>query len=491
MRIDALLEDTPLRAPGRVALDDGDRTVTYGDLADVVRLEAAFLSARGGARFALFADNGCAWAIADLALHHLGRLNVPVPTSFSDTQQRHVLTDAGIDSVLTDRPEEVVQRWPEFRVAGRCPASGLQLLQRLIEPEAAPTIPFGVTKVTYTSGSTAEPKGVSLTDATISCVSRSLARIAQEIGVRRHLALLPLPTLLENLAGIHAPLRAGATCVLLPARDTGISYSSLDAERMLYVLTRMRPQSLVLVPELLRVIVRATQSGYRPPTSLKFIAVGGAAVSRSLLDEARDVSLPVYEGYGLSECASVVCLSTPQHACSGSVGRPLPHARVRVDEHGQIHVRGAVMSGYLGEMSARAPIEIATGDLGEIDPHGFVYVRGRLRNVFITSMGRNVSPEWVERELSHESAIRHALVYGEARAAVCALVSPARADLDAVVVEHAVGRANLRLPDYAQVRSWLRMPEVPTVANGLLTSNGRLRRERVLERYGALLRAAG
>lgn len=486
MQIDALLEDTPHRSPGRVALDDGDRIVTYGDLADVVRLEAAFLAARGGARFALFAENGCAWAIGDLALHHLGRLNVPLPTSFSDAQQRHVLTDAGVDTVLTDRPEEVAQRWPEFRVAGCSPASGLQLLRRSIEPAAPP----GVTKITYTSGSTGEPKGVCLTDATISCVSRSLAQIAQTIGVRRHLSLLPLPTLLENLAGIHAPLRAGATCILPPAHDTGIGYSSLDAARMLDVLARTQPQSLVLVPELLRVIVRAAQSGHVLPKSLKFIAVGGAAVSRSLLDEARDVSLPVYEGYGLSECASVVCLNTPQHARSGSVGMPLAHARVRVDERGQIHVRGAVMSGYLGEMPAKAPIEVATGDLGEIDAEGFVYVRGRLRNVFITSLGRNISPEWVERELSHESAIRHAIAYGEARAAVCALVSPARADLDASVVDNAVSRANLRLPDYAKVRSWLRMPEIPTVSNGLLTSNGRLRRERVLERYGALLRTA-
>jgi long-subunit acyl-CoA synthetase (AMP-forming) len=165
----------------------------------------------------------------------------------------------------------------------------------------------------------------------------------------------------------------------------------------------------------------------------------------------------------------------------------MPHVSLRVDERGELRVKGSVMCGYLGDPDSGGCDEIATGDLAEIDRDGFVYIRGRLRNIFITSFGRNVSPEWVERELAHEPAIRHALAYGEGRPEVGALVCPASPDLDSTVMAHAVERANTRLPDYARVRRFVRMPEMPTLSNGLLTANGRLRRDRILERFGSML----
>ncbi len=489
MQIEALLGGTLRDSPARVAIDDGTRTLTYGQLAEVVRGEAAFLRATGGVRFALLAENGCPWAVGDLALHHLHQLNVPLPPWFSAAQRRHVIDDAGIDTVLTDRKAELLASWPEFHAAGQSPYSGLHVLRRAVEPGARRSVAIGVTKITYTSGSTGDPKGVCLSSAAMNCVSRSLAATLGPAGIQRHLSLMPLPTLLENIAGIHAALRTGASCVVPPESVTGMAYGNLDPQRLLIAIGHARPHSLIVVPELLRVLVRASQAGHELPCSLKFIAVGGAPVSRTLLDEAAEIGLPVFEGYGLSECASVVCLNTPTAVRRGSVGRPLPHARVRIDERGQIHVSGAVMAGYLGNSVQRGPLEIATGDLGETDADGYLYVRGRLKNIFITSLGRNVSPEWIERELAQEPEIRHAFAHGESQPMVSALVSPAQPGLDASVIEHAVGRANARLPDYAQVRRWVRMPEAPTVSNGLLTANGRLRRERVLERFGELLRA--
>jgi long-subunit acyl-CoA synthetase (AMP-forming) len=314
-----------------------------------------------------------------------------------------------------------------------------------------------------------------------------MVRTTASIGIRRHLCLMPLPTLLENLAGVHAPLRSGATCVIPSSTETGMSYGALDPERLLRSLSLYRPESLVLVPELLRLIVRAAQAGYVLPDSLKFIAVGGAPVARSLLEEAAELRLPVFEGYGLSECGSVVCLNTPQSSRLGSVGRALPHVSLSLGKGGELRVSGWVMSGYLGDVLRDGPREIATGDLAEIDEDGYVYIRGRLRNLFITSFGRNVSPEWIERELAHEPAIRHALAVGEGRPDVRALVCPARPELEHTTILHAVEHANERLPDYARVRHVVRMPETPTVSNGLLTANGRLRRERVLEKFGVLL----
>jgi long-subunit acyl-CoA synthetase (AMP-forming) len=267
---------------------------------------------------------------------------------------------------------------------------------------------------------------------------------------------------------------------------TGMSYAGVDAGRLLDALTRWRPESLILVPELLRLLIGAVQRGNALPF-LRYVAVGGAAVSPALLEEARARRVPVFEGYGLSECGSVVCLNTPGHSRSGSVGRALPHVRVRCDERGELHVRGASMQGYLGVPGSRGLDEIATGDTGSVDRDGYVYVRGRVRNIFISSFGRNVSPEWIERELTCESAIQHAVVVGEAQPFPVALVVPRRADTDLALVRQAVERANTRLPDYAQVRQWAPILEAPSAASGLLTANGRLRRDRIRERYAELI----
>jgi long-subunit acyl-CoA synthetase (AMP-forming) len=268
-----------------------------------------------------------------------------------------------------------------------------------------------------------------------------------------------------------------------------MSYAGPDAARLLDCIANSRPDSLVLVPELLRLLVTAAERGWTVPSSLRFVAVGGAPVSVELLERAAAVSLPVFEGYGLSECASVVCLNTPDAQRRGSVGRPLPHARVRVADDGQIMVSGVTLLGYLGEPPRRAGEEWATGDLGEIDADGYVYVRGRVRNVFITSLGRNVAPEWVEREIAQQAGVRHVLAHGEARPYAVAIVSPTGDDIDDATLARGIAAANARLPEYAQVRRWLRADQSFTFDDGLLTSNGRLRRAAILQRYDSKLDA--
>jgi long-subunit acyl-CoA synthetase (AMP-forming) len=185
----------------------------------------------------------------------------------------------------------------------------------------------------------------------------------------------------------------------------------------------------------------------------------------------------------------VVCLNRPGARRPGSVGRPLPHARLRIADDGQILVSGVTMLGYLGDAPRAAGGEWATGDLGEIDADGYVYVRGRLRNVFISSLGRNVAPEWVESELAQQPGIRHAMVHGEARPHAVAIVSVTDPGVSDEVIGRGIAAANSRLPGYAQVRRWARAPEPFSFDNGLLTSNGRLRRAEILRRHGALLDA--
>lgn len=476
--------------PSTVALDDGRRRVRRDELDVLVHDESAWLGRLGGsdARHALLADNGIGWAVTDLALHSMRALNVPLPAYFTDGQVVHSLDDAGIDVVLTDDPARILSLSPAFGTVGASPQSGLFALQRPRSSALRPPLPAGTTKITYTSGSTAAPKGVCLDFDTIERVARSLAEVTGPLGVTRHLCLLPLATLLDNVAGLVAAPMAGATCLLPSTRSTGIRFGGVDAAALLACISRHSPESMILVPELLRLLVAGCERGWTPPASLKFVAVGGASVAPALLERAAALGLPVFEGYGLSECASVVALNSPGHHRPGSAGRVLPHSRVRIDASGEIHVGGATMLGYLGQAApGRNDAEVATGDLGEIDADGFLHVRGRLKNLFITSFGRNVAPEWVERELLLDPAVGQAVVFGEARPHAVALVVATRAEVTDPQLGAAIDAANARLPDYARVRRWTRLPQPFTFADGSLTANGRVRRDMVRARHSTLI----
>lgn len=469
-----------------IALQDANRSLSYADLARQVRAEAKWQSEYTAGRAAILADNGCEWIVTDLALLARGALNVPLPGYFTPAQLNHALNDAAIDAVLTDDPYRVQVLGPDWQLHSHSPVTDFALLVRKPESERHLLL-HDAAKVTYTSGSTSEPKGVCLSAASLDRVAKSLATVTQPLSVDRHLCLLPLPTLLENVAGVYAPLCIGATCYVPSIASTGMSYGQLDVGLLLGSISRVQPESLILVPELLRVLVAAVERGWTPPATLKFIAVGGATVSAELLEQAAGMNLPVYEGYGLSECASVVCLNTPGAARRGSVGKALPHARVRVDAGGQIRVSGALMSGYVGEPAMVDGEELATGDLGEIDAEGFVYVRGRLKNLFISSMGRNVSPEWIECELTRDARVGHAVVFGEGRLHPVAVLSPISPQVTDRELQQAVAAANRVLPEYAQIGHWIRAGTPFSFQSGLLTANGRPRREVIAARHRHLL----
>jgi acyl-CoA synthetase (AMP-forming)/AMP-acid ligase II len=236
------------------------------------------------------------------------------------------------------------------------------------------------------------------------------------------------------------------------------------------------------VPQLLLLLVNAAELGAFNASTLRFAAVGGAKVSVELLLRAQRIGLPVFEGYGLSECASVVCLNHPGANRLGSVGKPLPHVKVRLAEDGEVLIGGAPMLGYLGE-APEATGWWHSGDLGEFDAEGYLYLNGRKKHQFVTSFGRNVNPEWVEAELTQRSHIAQAFVYGEAMPRNHALLWPHKPDCTDEEITAAVAQANENLPDYAQVHQWTRLEQPFTPANGLLTANGRPRREAILERY--------
>lgn len=457
-------------------------------LGERVRVLADALAAVGARRIASRLDNGAAWLALDLAIRALDAVHVPLPTFFSPAQVAHALASSGADALI------VPAGAPLPDVFAGCAAQplgeGLTLLQLAPTPTA---LPAGTTCITYTSGTTGAPKGVCLDTASLLAVAQSLADAAAPLAPQRHLCLMPLSTLLENVAGLYAALLSGAEIAVPPLAEVGYTGASgLDVPTLIACLHRYRPESAILLPQLLLALVVAAEHGATLPDSLKFLAVGGGRVGPALLARAEALGLPVYEGYGLSECASVVCLNRPGASRMGSVGRPLPHARV-VAIDGELFVEGVRCLGYLGEdglpPGTLSQNMIATGDIGHIDADGYVHITGRKKNLFITSFGRNVSPEWVESELLQHAAFAQAIVCGEARPFNVAIVWPRRADLDDAALLEALGEVNRGLPDYAQVRDFVRADAPFSLADGLLTSNGRPRRDAILARYRAAVDA--
>jgi long-chain acyl-CoA synthetase len=473
----SLLDILAGRAADAVVFVGAERNWT----AAAVRDEIAALGERlTDARVvAVLADNSPAWAIADLATLAAGVVHLPLPGFFNPEQLRHALEQSGADSVLTDQPERIGQLDLGFAITGRW--QGLTWLRRIVAPAA---LPAGTAKISFTSGSTGAPKGVCLSAEGLADTAQAVSRRLFDLPLQRHLAVLPLGLLLENVAGLHAPLLREMPVHLPPLASLGWQgMAGFDPAALHAAVEAAQPGSLILVPELLKAwTLYLLASGQRPAATLRFVAVGGARVAPELLIQARQAGIPAYQGYGLTECGSVVAINRPGDD-GDDVGRPLEHAEIRVD-NGEVKIRTRAFLGYAGSRSGPADTEFATGDLGEFASHGHLRLAGRRKNLLITSFGRNISPEWVESVLLAQPPILQAVVIGEAEASLSAVLVPRPGVADSEV-EQAVVAANAQLPDYARLGRWLRSPPF-SPANGLATGNGRPLRSAIIDRFAAV-----
>ncbi len=438
---------------------------------------------------AVLADNGPDWVVADLAALRVGLVHLPLPGFFTSEQMVHALETSGADSVLTDDPARIAELGLGFAQIGTW--NELVLLRR--ERGSAPVpLPTGTAKISFTSGSTGQPKGVCLSAAGLMDTALSVARALEDVPVRRHLCVLPLALLLENVAGTYAPLLRGAELYLSPLAELGWrGMSGFDPIALAARVADSRAGSVILVPELLKAWTQfLAMTGRRAPEHLQFVAVGGARSDAGLISCALAAGLPVYEGYGLTECGSVVSLNRPGADRPGSVGRPLPHVQVSLDRMGEIHVCSRAGLGYLNGPIFSDPDNAdgnrwPTGDLGSQDADGFLHLSGRRKNLLITAYGRNVAPEWVEAALTAQPEIAQAVVGGDGQIWLTGILVPAPG-IDADQLAWAVAKANTHLPDYARVGDWIRAAPF-TPQNGQATGNGRPRREAITAHYAAAI----
>ncbi|MBX9705193.1 MAG: AMP-binding protein, partial [Gammaproteobacteria bacterium] len=246
-----------VHSPNKVALQGrATEALTYGELAVSIELVTYRLNKALVKVLGLAMDNSPAWAIADLAAMELNLPVVPLPYFFSAEQTIHAIDDAGINVVLSDQPILFKQMLDE------CGKKILQEKQYLIEDKIVTEftldtkniheLPKDTAKITYTSGTTGKPKGVCLDLLTLNRVALSLLDATKAMPTDRHLSILPLSTLLENIAGLYVPLLAGATAILMPSAQVGLSGATgLNIAAMMEALSASRATTTVLTPELL------------------------------------------------------------------------------------------------------------------------------------------------------------------------------------------------------------------------------------------------
>ncbi len=430
-------------------------------------------------RMAIHLDNSELWLDIDRSATELGWVIVPVPHFFSSQQLTHMVDQAAIDCVWCDA--NGLLWWQSIGFTGKTVINGIYFLQRATQLDHS--LPEGTHKITFTSGTTSEPKGVCLNHDHLLKVGESLAQATAQLGLSKHISLLPYSVLLENMAAVYANQYANLEVVSLPLCEVGLTGSGqLDVKTMLAAITEHQADSMIMMPQMLKQLVGYLSDVPEDVSFIKFIAIGGAVCSAELLQQAQSMGLPVYQGYGISECGSVVCLNNTNDAV-GSVGKVLPHCQLELADDGEIKVQGPQFLGYLGQPNSEEQAEFVTGDIGRIDQQGRLYITGRKKNIIINSFGRNILPDWIEGELLSLVGVHQAAVFGEAKPFLSALcVTP----LNDQQLTSAVSELNKKLPDYAQLKAVHKVGPF-TPANGQLTASGKLKHQNIFKTYQTLL----
>jgi long-chain acyl-CoA synthetase len=473
---------------------------SYQRLAGAANQFARELQARGvvaGDCVLLWGENCAEWVAAFLGAALAGAVLVPIDRVSTAEFAARVAHQVAPRLILAGREQA--------RAGLDLPALLLEELPEVSAPHSAepfPSPPLGRgdrLEIVFTSGTTAEPRGVVITHGN---VLANLEPLETEIGKYlkyerlvhplRFLSLLPLSHVFGQLLGIFIP-------PLLPApvffEDT------LNPSHVIGTIRRERISVLVAVPRMLESLEEKIERDLEAAGRLerfrrdfavaaeehfllrwwrfrkirrafgwKFLAIvsGGAALTKESETFWSRLGYAVIQGYGLTETTSLVSVNHPFQLARGSIGKALPGIELKLAEDGEILVRGeSVAAGY---WQARALEPVAgdagwfhTGDLGELDAEGHLFFKGRRKNVIVTPAGMNVYPEDLEAELRREPEVKDAVVVGLERggnAEPCAvlLLRASGAEAEAAAAA-AVRRANDRLAEYQRVRRWFVWPE--------------------------------
>lgn len=524
-----------------------------------------------GDRVALSLPNGLDWVCFDLAALGLGLVTVPLYTTDSPGNLVHVLGDSGARLLLIDTDERweslapMRHRLPRLQrvlCAQLDAATDDEILRRLADwlpsdtgvPRVAIDDPNALATLVYTSGTTGPPKGVMLSHRNILSNAEAVLQRIPAWPTDVFLSFLPLAHAFERTVGYYLPMMAG--CCVAYARSV---------DQLREDLLTIRPTVLLSVPRVYDKIYLAIQAklgdrgfkrrlfdktvslgwqrfeaarGRAPDPSswdrliwplLRHLAAqpvlerlggrmrvavsGGAPLAPTVARFFVGLGLPLTEGYGLTEAAPVVTNTTPEELRPGWVGLPLPGLEIRLGPQDELFVRGPnLMQGYWHQPDATALAIDAdgwlhTGDLAEIQD-GYVAIRGRLKDILVTSTGHKIPPADMEMALTMDPLIAQAMVVGEGRSHIAALLVLAPepwerlatgrgldpTDPDALtnpgILEQVLSLVADRLaafPGYAQVRAVHLSLSPWTVENGLMTPTMKIKRPALEEHFASVI----
>jgi long-chain acyl-CoA synthetase len=472
---------------------------TFGELAHQANAWARLHAARGlekGDRILLWGDNSAAWVAAFWGCLLRGAIAVPMDRGASPEFARRIAEESGTRLAIVDPDLASVFKGMaaiqtislETELRGNSNDVGPPILPARLE-RADPA------EIIFTSGATAEPKGVVLTHGNLLASIESLEgqirpylRYERPFHPLRFVVVLPLSHAFGQLLGIWVPLLLGAT-VIFPG--------TLRPGELLQTIRRERASVVIAVPHILdsmreNLESNLTSEGQHEKFRQRFNAMegahffrrwwefraihsrlgwkfwafisGGAALSVETEIFWDRLGFVVIQGYGLTETASLISVNHPFRTNRRSLGKALPGVGVRLGPGGEILVRGDnVSAGYWNGGRNQSVVGedgwFHTGDLGEADAAGNLYFRGRSKNVIVTAAGLNIHPEDLEAALRSQPGIRDCAVVGiesEGNAEACAALLLRRQQTDASA---AVRTANSTLADSQQIRKWFIWPE--------------------------------
>ncbi|MGF1628838.1 MAG: AMP-dependent synthetase/ligase [Kiloniellaceae bacterium] len=439
-----------------------------------------------------------------------------------------------------------VHRWETLLEAGRN-------LPDDVEEVAARAQRSDTACIIYTSGTGGVPRGVMLSHGAILCNCMGAYKLLEQLGLGREifLSFLPLSHAYEHTAGQFFPITIGAEI-----------YYAEGVDHLLRNLGEVRPTIMTAVPRLYeamhlrirrgvekqggwkaKLFEKAVELGekrYRDPRSLTFlerlqdfvverlvrakvrrrfggrvkaIVSGGAALNYDIGLFFTALGLPILQGYGQTETAPVVSVNPPWKVKLETVGPPLEGVELRIAGDGEILVRGEmVMTGYWNDEDATyKAIQdgwLHTGDIGELDNDGYLKITDRKKDIIVFSGGDNVSPARVEGFLTLQREIQQAIVFGDKRPHLVALLVPddefvaqwcrgngKPGDLDALredadfraALAQVLDRVNANLSSLEKVRRFAVLAEPFTVENGMMTPTMKIRRHKIREAYGEIV----
>src|SRR6476620_3109793 len=464
---------------------------TYRQLAELAFRFARELEARGIAkddRVMLWGDNSAEWVGAFFGCMLRGAVAVPMDRIAAPDFAQRVMSD--VDAKLIICSSVLI-----VHAAGR-PSLELEYMAEAVQHHSAePYSPVEFSRddtaqIVFTSGTTAEPRGVVLTHgnilASVDPIEREFPKYRRSERLFhpiRFLELLPLSHVFGQFMGMFIPALLGGTVHF---------QDSFKPSDIITTIKRERISVLVAVPrvvESLKNKLRAELGAYikknweraenehflkrwwrfrkiRRLFGWKFWAIisGGAALDQNTEEFWRRLGYVVVQGYGLTETSSLISLNHPFKVGRRSIGKVLPGREMKLDpETGEILVRGENVARQYWQGNGLKPVTgeegwFRTGDLGSMDEEGNLYFKGRSKNVIVTPAGLKVYPEDIEQALRKQPQVRDVVVVGVAaggNAEACAVLLLKNGDSGSA----AVANANQSLADFQKIRNWFVWPD--------------------------------